>query len=76
MNDNIAESKEATLHPILKGISFCFGLVGIILYVIHYDTAPAKSKSAIRYTLLGAFTFLVILIVLLLISGQSDLFDQ
>tara|TARA_B100001173_G_C15703451_1_gene427082 strand:- start:102 stop:386 length:285 start_codon:yes stop_codon:yes gene_type:complete len=52
----------------VKVLSFCFPIVGIILYFVHQNSAPQKSKDACHMAL-WSFGFSIVLNILVAIIG-------
>ena len=57
------------LSTVLKVVSFCFPIVGAILYFVNKDKEPLKAKSACNMALIGFGVGIVLNIIGRLMGG-------
>ncbi len=70
---NQSNDSQEELHTGLKIVSFCFPIVGAILYFVNKEKHPKKAKSACTLALWGFGIGIVINILLTLLGGAAAL---
>lgn len=73
MSEFNQEQSQEDLSTILKVVSFCIPLVGLILYFVKKDKEPVAAKSAGKFALIGFIIGVVLNIISVLIGGASAL---
>ncbi len=68
---NQHHDSQEELHTGLKIVSFCFPIVGAILYFVNKDKYPKKAKSACTLALWGFGIGILINIIITVLGGAA-----
>lgn len=69
-SNGVNNNEDKDLQPILKGVSFCFPIVGAVLYFVWKNDRPRASKSACTFALIG-FAIGLVLQILVTVMGVA-----
>lgn len=69
-NVNLPQNNE-DLETWLKVVSFCFPIVGAVLYFVNKDKAPKKAQTACYAALIGFGVGIVLQVIVTLLLPSS-----